>query len=239
MHNHDWKVGAVYDTVIHEQDVALYLRCPCCYERKLKEQPKPHLRWEEHVEKSIQDVLLDFYALLPEQRTEKMIAQIIERRWTRKILAFESEDQHHYVKSYITMHLKMLLTDLRLCENPMYLLTEMTTMIEELGAHLTMMFQVIEWRGTANESSYIVRKLFIHDEPQLIKSYLHICLLFTTRMFGIMPERMEVITLLTGKSYIITPEPLDIERSLDYVRVVSRLMQECVSNHHHSLSLRH
>ncbi|WP_156826002.1 hypothetical protein [Paenibacillus terrigena] len=235
MYNQQWIVGSVYDRVIHEQDVELYLRCPCCYERKLKEQSKSHIRWEEHVEKSIQDVLLDFYAMIPEQRTERTIAQIIERRWTKKNLSFESEEQHHHIKTYITMHLKMLLTDLRRSENPMYLLTEMTTMIEELGAHLTMLFQVIEWRGAPQESSYIVRKLFIHDEPQLIKSYLHICLLFTTRMFGVMPQRMEVFTLLTGKSYIITPELSDIERSLDYVHVVSRLMQECVSNHQNCL----
>ncbi|OPA73244.1 hypothetical protein BVG16_29635 [Paenibacillus selenitireducens] len=212
--------------VIHERALEQYIRCPCCYHRLRNAEHRMKWSWKEHVEQCVQEILNDFFTLPMNSRTSSVIQRIMERRWTAKTFGFESEEQHQSVKHVITAHLLMLLDAEGWSEQPMFLLQDMSIYIEELNTQLQMMFHVIEWYGSSDHPSYIIKKWFIHDEPHVIKSYLHLCLVFAYHTFGMMPARMEVVTLLTGKSYIISPALDDIARSMDYIQLVGELMQE-------------
>lgn len=208
-------------SLLQENDLEQFIRCPCCYGRRRKQGRVKPITWKQIVQKTIEDVVRDFYLLPHSGRTAAGILASIDRRWSLDEQRFIEENQMMQVKHKITHQLlKYLLMQQE--ASPLFLLEEMTIYVEELDTMLFMMFQVVEW----TDSSYVIKKFVIDDEPHVIKAYLHMCLIFACRAFGKLPDRIEVYPLLKGTSYSIRPDAEDVMHSLDFLHLIQGVMHE-------------
>lgn len=92
----------------------------------------------------------------------------------------------------------------------------------ELGADLSMTLQVAE----CSDSSLVIRKYVVADEPQVFKAYVQFALVFAYKAFGRLPDRIEIYALMNGSAYAFRPKEEHYHSSLDFVRLMLGVMNE-------------
>ncbi len=200
-----------------------FLRCPHKYVHKHEHHlNQDHLNWRQLVQYAVNHAIHDYYSLPPESRTAAGIRSFLERQWTNKVRLFESFPHFHRVKAMVTEHLVRELTSLPLETPPILLFESISAWIDELRAEISLIVQLAYWSG----ESYTIRKFMVGEDPAVIPAFFHMTSVMAHRAFGKLPEQIEVVTLLTGQKQTYRPQDEELEASIDYLRLASRLFQE-------------
>ncbi|WP_409341820.1 hypothetical protein [Paenibacillus sp. MBLB4367] len=205
-----------------DYEMEQYWQCPDCFKRKRSNGHSCGPSWQHLVQYAVNHAINDYYMLPSEQRTAIGILNSLDKRWTNKVKSFRSKEHFErvqkIVKHYLVIH---LLRDSGGME-PFSLFEKHSVRLPELDAELSMIVQVAEWGTT----SFVLKKFIVHDDPNVVRAFLHTAVAICDRAFGRLPERIEVHTLLQGTTYTAVPVEEDVPASLDYLLLMRGLLQD-------------
>ncbi|MCR8643237.1 hypothetical protein NV379_11250 [Paenibacillus sp. N1-5-1-14] len=208
--------------IMHDHDLEQFVRCPCCFHRKQSQSHEHQGNWQRQVQQSIDYVIQDYYKLSLEARSEEAIRKSLDRNWVDIADSMGSVMQAADVKRQIASSLSSYLLEDESETIPIILLEQLSVAINKMNMNLSMMLQIAQW----TESSYVIKKIFIEDEPNVIRAYMNMCLVFAYQAFGKLPERIEVYSLLSGAGYGLLPDQDDVEKAQDFLRLAHGMMTE-------------
>lgn len=205
---------------MRDEEIEQFIRCSGCYYRICS--GSHDMSWRQLAQQSIDRVVNAYYNRPKEARTQAFVMDHVEQIWTDDVDKFNSVHHYRQVKRISTKYLMQYLES-GFEDNALVMRSEpLSVYVKELDLELSMMFHLIEW----TESSFLIRKFFVTDEPEVIKAFIHMSIVFSHLAFGRLPDRIEVFSLLSGKSYDVIPDPNHVQQSLDYLRLLIGTMRE-------------
>ncbi|WP_146762265.1 hypothetical protein [Paenibacillus contaminans] len=204
-----------------DYELEQYWHCPGCFERNRANGHSCGPSWQQLVQYAVNHAINDYYMLPSDRRTAIAILDSLDKRWTNKVRAFASKEHFDRVKKVVSHYLVIHLLRDSGAQEPFCLFEQHSVRLPELRTDLSMIFQVAEW----GSSSLVIKKFIVHNDPNIVRAFLHMTVAFADRAFGKLPERIEVHTLLDGATYTAIPVEEDIPASLDYLLLMRGLMK--------------
>lgn len=169
----------------------------------------------------------DYLELTPEVRAHTPIQYLLNRRWPRSQDLFN--DPLHYWETYHRMT-EQLVHSLspHLESYPTALYEQWETQFTGTES-LTMIFQAI-WKqqdAQAGKERVTVQKWLVEENTWLAEAFIHMTTVFWYSAFGQLPDAIEVVALMEGRKKVVTSDELELQKSLDYVRLLNGTFEEC------------
>ncbi|WP_132415670.1 hypothetical protein [Paenibacillus albiflavus] len=206
--------------LMRDVEIEQYVRCSGCYYRICSGSHTES--WRQLTQFSVDQVIRSYQSMPEEARTPAFIMDCVDEVWTNDIDRFDSLHHYRQVKRISTKYLMQFLQN-HSHKNAVSLYAEsMSVHVEELELELSIMFHLIEKK----DDSFLLRKYFVTDEPDVIQAYFHMSTVFSYLAFDHIPDRIEAVSLLNGKSYTFTPDFSKIQASLDYLNLLIGSMRE-------------
>lgn len=200
-----------------------YLRCPNKYYNKhILQQSRDHLNWKQLVQYAVNHTVHQTYSIPAESRTPANVSAVFDRYWTNKVNRFESAHHYHRVKSTVTRHLIDELLSDSASVPPALLFESIRVRLDELQVDISMIFQAVYW----TRESFAIQKFLVDEDRDVMNAFVHMAGVISRHAFQALPERIEIITLMTGNKYVYRPRDEELPASLDYLRLMSRLFRE-------------
>lgn len=210
------------------QDYQLEEWARCSYKfyySQIKNEHRDVLNWRQMVQYSVNHVIHDCYSMPAEQRTPEQIQRIIAKRWRIRPTLFDSQLHEVQLRQTMTEQLIRYFAYHPNASPLLFLFESYSVWVEELGMELSMIFQIAEW----SQHSFVIRKLFVDSDMDVINCFHQLAALFCYKAFGRLPERIAAHCLSTGQIFEYRPtDEQDISKAIEYVRT----MNESI---HHSM----
>lgn len=203
--------------------LADFMRCPYrFYWKNLRKKGGAHTEWREVVQYIVNQVIQDFYQSPVEKRSAFQILHLIENHWRIGIDLFGSKQEYYTVLAKVTDHLMQYLHRSEGLYPPLFLNEKINVYSEELQTQLSTSIQVSHWTN----KTYNIKKYLVTDEQSIIDLYKHFMIVFSYEAFQVLPEYIEVVSLLHGKTSTVFPTMKDVEQSTDYLRVMIEVLKD-------------
>ncbi|MFC0214480.1 hypothetical protein ACFFK0_18780 [Paenibacillus chartarius] len=205
-------------TLLQDYNLEEWARCSYkFYNSRILNRHPDVLNWRQMVQYAVNHVIHDGYALPAEQRTPEHIEHLIAKRWKIRPSLFPSAYHEKLIRRTVTEQLIRYFTGHRQSGPLLFLFESYTVRVEELGVELSMIVQVAEW----SQKSFVIRKLFVDSDPDVISCFQHVATLFCYKAFGKLPESIEALSLLTGQTVETCPTAeRDVAGAIHYVRTM-------------------
>jgi hypothetical protein len=196
-------------------------RCPHqFYLRQVKKQQT--YTWKQVVQHAVHQVIARYYRLPKAARSTTSILQLLNTHWRKDVRLFDSKGHYYEVLAIVTNHLvQTLLTD-REAEAPVILFETMRTYSFELETEIGITFHVVQW----TDSSFSIKRYVLEEEMDSFESYKHMAVLFCEQGLGRLPERVEILSLLSGRAKVWHPSYEDIRHALEYMKEAKRILAD-------------
>lgn len=200
-----------------------FIRCPYkfYYQHILSLHPS-QVKWRQVVQFTINRVVCSFYQLPLDTQTKSSVLKLIDQYWKSvSPEVFESKVHYYMVLAKTTDHLLQFLPNQQKKKPPLFLYQKMKTYIEELETQLSLTFELAEWTA----DGFAIKKFLVEADEEMIQLYHHLMVVFANEAFGKLPERIEIITLLEGTKYTISPDQTHVEQGILYLEMIKDLLQ--------------
>ncbi|TMV45149.1 hypothetical protein FE783_30290 [Paenibacillus mesophilus] len=181
------------------------------------------ITWRQIVQYSASHIVNDYFSLTPEQRSAEAIDKSAHRRWSNRAYKFESADHYHYIRNVTVSNVTRFLSEDRDIV-PLVLFESFRRHIPSVNSDISFITQVLYRTGSGKESPYVIQKYLVDDDPGVIAGFRHIAVLFGSEAFGSLPGRIEVFGVLSGNRYVFRPQPEEIAKAADYIRLLRDYM---------------
>jgi hypothetical protein len=201
-----------------------FISCPYrfYYQYIISETHRP-IHWRQVVQNAINKIVKDYYHLSIKEQNSLSVLKILEQNWKNiNVNLFENKIQYYTVLSKITDHLLKLLSSAETVHPPLFLYEKVHTYIKELETSVALTFEVGEW----SKETFILKKYLLDCDEGLIMLYQYLSTVFSYKAFGVLPERIEMISLLEGKKYIFYPTEQEIPKGLIYLDFIKDLIKK-------------
>lgn len=213
-------IAALTRPILQEDELECFVRCSGCYYRMCGDIHQTG--WRQAVQQSVDLVVREIYSLPPTSRTMVAVMNSVQRNWPQDMTGFESGQHYEQIKRMATKQLMVYLTNGSVNATPFFLCHPLSVYVKELDIELFMLQQVVEW----HDPQLIIRKYMTTANVELVKAYCHLSVVFAYEAFRKLPSRIELYSVLNGKSFAVCPDAEDIDLSLDYLRLTLGLMKE-------------
>lgn len=184
---------------------------------------KRDLTWKQLAQYAASHCVNEFYTLPIEARTEQSITAIIERRWSNRYYKFHSSEHFLQTKQNVISHLTAFLTGEYRTNEPIVRFEQLSTYVPSIDMELSQIFQLIIKDDSA-ANGYTVQKYVIDENEATVSTFFHMTTVFCAHAFDVLPETIEVLTLLSGKRFLYYPDDSTLLQSLDYMRLAKSLL---------------
>ncbi|WP_405114548.1 hypothetical protein MHH28_10275 [Paenibacillus sp. FSL K6-1217] len=181
-------------------------------------------RWRQQVQYAVGHTLNDFYSLRPEVRRETPVQFLLERRWPPKGNAFASLLHYWEVKQAVADELMRIVADSFTAELPVMRFEQWHIPVRELEIELAVIFQ-LAWNSELAGRSLNIQKFMVHANPQVITGFLHMANVFCHKAYGQPAETIAIYSLLDGRRHLHDGAGMPLQKSLDYVRLLSVFLE--------------
>ncbi|WP_236291155.1 hypothetical protein [Paenibacillus allorhizoplanae] len=180
------------------------------------------LNWQQLAQFAAYHAINAWYSLPPAARTQQMLKNEFEKKWTNKTQKFGTDAFYSEVKHRIMDQLYHSLTNKSRIEWPLLLFESIDVWIDELDLGLSMIVQVME----SSEQSVVIYKFVMEDSAASLALFTHMSVVFCKKAFGEKPVQLQVVNLMSGKQHHIATNHVTMEQSLDYLRLVKDVFLE-------------
>lgn len=177
------------------------------------------LTWQQRVQYAVGHTINDYYTLIPAVRLRTPIQVLLNRRWPRNQHDFPDPVFYWQVYNRVVDQLA-LITGMMIYDYPVALYENWTMRSDALGMQISIIFQAL-WQDRGDPTRVTVQKFLLEDNEELVKAFTHLTNVFWHGAFGRPPGIIEVYTLLDERKHDIAGESLDLQASLDYVRLLA------------------
>lgn len=151
------------------------------------------------------------------------IERAVGRYWTNRHKSFHSGEHFLQIRHIVARHIHHFLSRQN-AGQPMVLFEKYTVYIDQLDMELEQTLHIVASVGLDDRASYIVQKFVVDDDPQTLELFARMTTVFGTAAFRRMPERIEALSLLSGKRYILKPDRRFFQQSMSYMHLVKSLL---------------
>jgi hypothetical protein len=184
---------------------------------------KQQYDWFQITQYVVNQIVKQFFEIHPKTRSLFTLFHLIDWKWRRVgVNVFESKRHYYEVTAKMTDHLLKMLMDHKNLQHPLFLYEKFRVFNEEIGIHLSMVFDVGEWTN----QSYVLRKFLVSDKMEVVEAFKHMAIVVSRTAFQKLPEKMEFYSVLSGKVYEYFPTENDYKDSLNYLLLVKEVMKE-------------
>lgn len=211
--------------VIEDYKLEELLRCPVRDNKPGTDYPglRTDITWRQLVQYSASYIVNDYFSLPPEQRSAEAIGKSAHRRWSNRAYKFESADHYHHIRNETVSNMTRFLSADRDIV-PLVLFESFRRYIPSVDSDISFIAQMLYRTGSGNEFPYVIRKYLVDDDPGVIAGFRHLAVLFGSEAFGSLPGRIEVFGVLSGNRYVFRPQPEEIAKAADYIRLLRDYM---------------
>lgn len=196
-----------------------YIRSPHQFYRQyiLKENSDVTI-WRKMVKFSVNKIIMDYYRLPLNDQNKLNLLKLIDQYW--ELIhpgMFENKIHYYDTLANITDHLLLFLFSNKSDYPPVFLYESFNTTVDEIGTKVSLTIDVGEW----SKNTFCIKKYLLDDHNSMNKLYKYLFVVFSKKAFGILPDKIELFSLLNGKQQLIYPNEQDIEEGiiyLDYVK---------------------
>ncbi|WP_394236972.1 hypothetical protein [Niallia oryzisoli] len=202
-----------------------FIRCPNQFYHQyiLRKKSSGEGTWRQMVEFSVQKIILDYYRLpLKEQNVLNLLKLIDQYREYIHPGLFESKVQYYVTLAKITDHLLLFLTSKQQDEPPLFLFERLQVNVKELNINLSLTFDIGEWFN----NRFIVKKYLLDIDERIVTLYKYLLAVFSKKAFGIIPDRIELFSLIDGNRHILSLTEQDVAKGLMYLDLVKGHIQK-------------
>jgi CRISPR/Cas system-associated exonuclease Cas4 (RecB family) len=198
-----------------------FSRCPHqFYLKQLKKQQQ--YTWKQMVSYVVHLVIQDYFTLPPQGRTVTNVLRLLDTYWVKKVHLFQSKSHYYTVLASVANHLTSNLLKERESKPPVILFETLRTHSKQLQLDLSMTFHVVQWGA----ESLIIQKYLVDESLDKFTGYRHMALLFSEEAFERTPEKIELISLLSGKKDVWCPKEEDRIKSAAYMEEIKKRFKE-------------
>ncbi len=179
--------------------------------------------WRQMVEFLVHKIIHDYYRLPFKEQNQLNVLRLIDQY--RKYLhprLFESKIQYYITLAKITDHLLLFLTSNRGVEPPIFLYERHKVSVEELKTNLSITIDRSVW----SENQFSINKYFLDFDERIITLYKYLLIVFSKKAFGVLPDQIELFSLLDGSRHSIIPAEHDVAKGLMYLEMVKGQLQQ-------------
>lgn len=187
-----------------------------------RETDSQELNWQQLTQFAAYHAINAWYSLPPAARTQHMLKNEFEKKWTNKTQKFGTDTFYSEVKHRVMDQLYHILTNKNRIEWPLLLFESMDVWIDELDLGLSMIVQVME----STEESIVIHKFVMEDSAASLALFTHMSVVFCNKAFGEKPVQLQVVNLMSGKQHRIEMNHFTMDQSLDYLRLVKDVYLE-------------
>ncbi|MBO9605997.1 MAG: hypothetical protein J7639_08615 [Paenibacillaceae bacterium] len=190
--------------------------CPCCP------------GWRGIVMHAAYHAINDWYTLpdagasSPQRRTPERMSRLLELRWAGRKQGFRSEEHVRQTKRQVSAHLQQFARSHEGAPVPALLFKPMAVRVPQLGIDMSAIVHMAE----LTEQSYVIHKFVVDESDEFMHASLRLLTLFSFAAFGKLPERIQLIDLLTGNTRCIVPREDEIGQAADYMRFILSLYRQ-------------
>jgi hypothetical protein len=198
-----------------------FLRCPYkFYYRHILTANSNELYWRQYVQATINKIVQSYYSLPFKAQTQFGALKLINQYWNElNIELFDSKVEYYLVLAKVTDHLLKFLKQNQ--SSKIFLYEKQTAFIQELETELSLTIDIGEW----SKNSFIIRKYLLETDQEMAKLYNYLITVFSHQAFERLPERIEIINLMTGEQYSYTPAKKDVNEGLLYLKSMKDLLK--------------
>lgn len=208
---------------LSDQSLEGLLRCPYqYYHQQVLGQFRTFLNWKQLVQRSIHRVVQAYYQLPVTARTPEQVLQLIQAHWSDQMQAFDSKEHFLMVLANVSNHLVQALETARQDAPPLFLYEDQKVWMEELQLELVLSFHVAEW----TETSFRIRKYTVEEQGESFEAFRHMAIAFSHRAFGRVPEEIEMVSLLSGRTHRARPTEADVANALQYLQLMPSMFTD-------------
>ncbi|OCT15545.1 hypothetical protein A8709_15835 [Paenibacillus pectinilyticus] len=178
--------------------------------------------WQQLTQYAAYHAINGWYSLPVASRSLLALTQLFERKWTNKVSKFGSEATYREVKHRVLTHLYDVLRSDSALEWPHLLFESIDVWMEELQMGLSMIIQVM----APSEKSFVIHKYVMDDGAASLALFTHMSIVFCHKAFGVMPEALQIVNLMSGMQQRIETKDFIVEQSIDYIRLVKDVYLE-------------
>lgn len=175
--------------------------------------------WRQRVQYAVGHAINDYYTLMPAVRLQTPIQVLLNRRWPRNQDEFPDPLFYWQVYNQVVAQLT-LITGMMIYDYPVALYENWSMKSDVLGMQISIIFQAL-WQDRRDPTRITVQKFLLEDNEELVKAFSHLTNVFWHGAFGRPPGIIEVYTLLDDRKHDIIGESLELQASLDYVRLLT------------------
>lgn len=175
--------------------------------------------WRQRVQYAVGHAINDYYTLMPAVRLQTPIQVLLNRRWPRNQDEFPDPLFYWQVYNQVVAQLT-LITGMLIYDYPVALYENWSMKSDVLGMQISIIFQAL-WQDRRDPTRITVQKFLLEDNEELVKAFSHLTNVFWHGAFGCPPGIIEVYTLLDDRKHDIIGESLELQASLDYVRLLT------------------
>lgn len=200
-----------------------FIRCPYrFYQQELLNQHK-HVNWRQAVQFSINNIVKEYFQTPIKNRSITQILKLIDKHWQPiRITMFETKVHYYSVLAKVSDHLIQFLTKEQNHQMPLFLYEKMNVYLDELDMNLCISFEVAEW----TENSFTVKKYLLEDDVSFLQAFRNMVIMFSKTAFGKLPEKIEIYSLMNGKSIDYFPQEDDVAKALVDLKLMKNILSD-------------
>lgn len=207
-----------------DDHLELYIRCPYrfYYQYVLQLQNK-EIKWRQVVQHIVKRVVRKYYTLPLKARSNLNTLKLIDKAWRPiSIRWFDSRLHYYMVIAKTTDHLLESLLKGKSETPPLLLYQKLNAYVEDLETQLQVTFELVEWSPCA----FTIKKFLLETDVEMFRLYSHLLVVFSSKVFGKLPEKIVLITLLDGKEHVFFPKKEDVSTGIQYLQTMKYLLQQ-------------
>lgn len=178
--------------------------------------------WQQLTQFAAYHAIDAWYTLPVVARTQRVLRDEFEKKWTNKALKFGTATFHSEVTQSVIDQLYHILTHKSRIEWPILLFESMDVWIKELDMGLSMIVQALE----TTQQTVVIHKFVMEDNAASLALLTHMAVVFCHKAFEGKTVQLQVINLVSGKRHHIETKHYAMEQSLDYLRLVKEVYLE-------------
>ncbi len=198
-----------------------FIKCPyqVYYDQLLHEKER---MWRQNIQSIINTIVHAYYQLPLLEQTKLTALKLLNEYWHQvRFDFFSSGEEYYMVLAKTTDHLLQFLST-KSKQPPLFLYEKLYTYVEGLESQLSLTIELAEWAT----KSFSVKKFLLEADQHLMERYHHLVSVFTHEALGILPEKVEIVSLLDGRKSTFYPIDQDIPKGVQYLDYMKRLVNE-------------
>lgn len=201
-----------------------FIRCPYkFYYQFILRKNNGELKWRQMVQFSVNKTVCEYYRLPVKEQNKLNLLKLIEQNWLPiNIGLFENKIHYYTILAKVTDRLLSFLTAEKTSQPPLFLHEKLQTSVDEISTNISLTFKVGEW----SKNSFIIKKYLLEADESMVKLFNYLTIIFSYKAFGVLPEKIELLSLFDGKHHVFCPTEHDVAEGLIYLEFMKAHIQK-------------